>query len=115
MPKIGQTRTRVSYVEATDIRDMLGLTGSVISGAIGAGVLAKLTSELAKRLVIGGFAISPIAKELANQLTNKTLSKYKVKFTTTERWAYERVFDIHEWIDAYMWKHVRTTFQIIRK
>lgn len=115
MPKIGERRTRTSYVEATDIASMIGITGSMITTTIGGSLLSTLVTKLSKKIAIAGALSSPFVLEVYNQLKNKTLSRYKVKFTTTEVYAYERVFDTHEWIDAYLWKHAKTTYKIVKK
>ena len=117
MPKIGERKTRTSYVEATDIASIIGLTGSMItSTAIGSAALSKLTTGLASRLKVASFLLgNDFAQKVLSLLKNKTLSKYKVKFITTEMYTKERVFDTHEWIDAYMWKHLSTKISLVRK
>lgn len=117
MPKVGETRTRVAYTEATQIRDMLGLTGSMItSGVVTSAMLSKLAIKLTTLLKLSGFKFgADFAKKVVDLLIGKTLSKYKVKFTTKEQYVYERVFDTHEWIDAYMWAHRGTSIAIVKK
>lgn len=117
MPVVGEIRTRTSYTEATDIRNMLGLTASIItSTAVSAAMLSKLAAKL--KVVLGityGTLNSDFAKKVVDLLVGKEVAKYKVKFVTKEQYVYERVFDTHEWIWAYMWAHRGTTMSIIKK
>lgn len=116
MPKIGTKRTRKFYNEATEIANMISFTGSIIAGGtvISAGA-AKLTAALTSKMgIFGGLGLS-VGTQTLELLKGKKLSQYKVEFTVTEVYSKERIFDTHEWVDAYVWKHAGTKVRLIKK
>lgn len=104
MPKVGQTRTLTKYADAVQLAQ-----GAVLTGATVVAVLSAL--GIASGLGAG----SSLVVTVVNMLSGKRLSQYKVKFVITEKYVYERVFDTHEWIDAYMWKLVSIKPYLIKK
>ncbi|MGL4731299.1 MAG: hypothetical protein ACRCW0_06915 [Clostridium sp.] len=116
MPKIGTRRTRKFYNDATEIANMISFTGAIIGGgAVAGGAAAKLSAALASKMgIFGGLGVS-VGTQTLNLLTNKKLSQYRVEFTVTEVYSKERIFDTHEWVDAYVWKHAGTKVRLIKK
>lgn len=106
MPKIGETRTRVVYGEATDMYNLARLGWYSLLGSLGVAGLILPT--------VGG-KFAALVSEIISQAAGYKLSDYKIKFTIHELYGEHRAYDTDQWVTYNGWAPTSIQKSFVKK